>query len=131
MVRERRRYFRYPVELEVILRFGQNHEIRARTTNVSEGGMAIRAVAPLSQGVSAKLSLSLPDSRGPWKPKPNWFGWMATAAPGSASQECLRTSGELLDQWLEEEILRVIHFLMRNVSPIEGRIQLETCGEPF
>src|SRR5256885_9633682 len=64
MVRECRRYFRYPVELEVILQLGQNQEIRATTTNVSEGGMAIRAVATLSRGDSGKLTLCLPDEKG-------------------------------------------------------------------
>jgi len=38
MVRGRRRYFRYTVELEVNLRFEHNRELLARTTNISEGG---------------------------------------------------------------------------------------------
>src|SRR5262249_26803062 len=64
MVRERRRYFRHPIELEVIFRFEQNQEIRAITSNVSDGGMAIRSVAPLARGESGSLSFAVPENRG-------------------------------------------------------------------
>ena len=107
MVRERRRYFRYPVELEVILRFGQNQEIRARTTNVSEGGMAIRAVAPLSRGDSAKLFLSLPDNRGTLEAKAELVWVDGNGRAGVRFTEVAKDSRKILDQWLEEEILRV------------------------
>jgi CheY-like chemotaxis protein len=107
MVRERRRYFRYPIELEVILRLGQNQEIRARTTNVSEGGMAIRAVAPLSRGDSGKLSLSLPDNRGTLEAKAELVWVDGNGRAGVRFTEVAKDSRKILEQWLEEEILRV------------------------
>jgi len=107
MVRERRRYFRYPVRLEVILQLEHHQEIRARTTNVSEGGMAIRAVAPLVRGVSGKLTLALPDCRGTIEAKAELVWVDGNGRAGIRFIEVPKNSRELLDKWLEEEILRV------------------------
>jgi CheY-like chemotaxis protein len=46
LVRERRRYFRHPVKLSVLLREGEVEQI-ARMTNLSEAGMAVHTVKPL------------------------------------------------------------------------------------
>lgn len=107
MVRERRRYFRYPAELEVIMQLEQNQEIRARTTNVSEGGMAVRAVAPLFRGDSGQLTLILPDGRGTIEAKVEVVWVDGNGRAGVRFIEVPKTSRELLDKWLEEEILRV------------------------
>ena len=107
MVRERRRYFRYPVELEVILRLGQNQEIRARTTNVSEGGMAIRTEAPLARGAVGKISLSLPAGREIVEAKAELVWVDGKGKAGIRFMEVNKHSRQLLDQWLEEEILKV------------------------
>jgi len=107
MVRERRRYFRYPVELEVTLRLGQNQEVRARTTNVSEAGTAIRVVAPMSRGDSGKLTLSLPDNRGTLEAKAELVWVDGNGRAGVRFTEIAKDSRKILDQWLEEEILRV------------------------
>src|SRR5580700_5218060 len=39
MVRERRRYFRYPVEIAVHIKLPHNQELKAHSTNLSEGGI--------------------------------------------------------------------------------------------
>ena len=51
LVRERRRYFRHPVNLPVVLKEGE-FEQRARMTNLSEGGMAVHTVKPLRHSVA-------------------------------------------------------------------------------
>ena len=106
MVRERRRYFRHPIELEVIFRFDQNQQIRATTTNVSEGGMAIRSVAPLARGESGKLSMNLPDNRGSIEAKAELVWVDGNGRAGVRFTEMPNESRQVLDQWLEEEILR-------------------------
>ena len=45
MVRERRRYSRHPVEIPLRICLPNNEELAATSTNVSEGGMAIRSSA--------------------------------------------------------------------------------------
>jgi CheY-like chemotaxis protein len=107
MVRGRRRYFRYPVELEVILRLGQNPEIKGRTTNVSEGGMAIRAVGSLTRGDVGKISLLLPNARGMVEAKAEVVWIDGDGQAGVRFTEVNKNSRQLLDEWLEEEILRV------------------------
>ncbi len=62
MVRERRRYFRYPVEIPVRVTVGQNPELTATSTNLSEGGIAIRTTARLLKDKEAALRFTLPAS---------------------------------------------------------------------
>jgi len=59
LVRERRRYFRHPVNLPVVLKEGE-FEQRARMTNLSEGGMAVRTVKPLRHSAAVSFSFDLP-----------------------------------------------------------------------
>ena len=107
MVRERRRYFRYTVELEVIFLLDKGEEIKARTTNVSEGGMAIRTVASLGRGDVGKAVLVLPENRGRVESKAEMVWVDGHGRAGVRFLEMPKTSRQLLDQWLEEEILRV------------------------
>jgi DNA-binding NtrC family response regulator len=107
MVRERRRYFRYTVELEVVFQLDKGQEIKARTTNVSEGGMAIRTVAALGRGDVGKVTLVLPESRGNVEAKAEMVWVDGHGRAGLRFLEMAKTSRQLLDQWLEEEILRV------------------------
>jgi c-di-GMP-binding flagellar brake protein YcgR len=60
MVREQRRYYRHPVEIPLRIALADNQELTATTTNVSEGGMAIRVVGKLLQGAQAQLRFTLP-----------------------------------------------------------------------
>lgn len=62
MVRERRRYFRYPVAMPVRISIGQSPEANATTTNLSEGGMAIRFTGRLPKDAQARLQFTLPGS---------------------------------------------------------------------
>ncbi|HSS99086.1 MAG TPA: PilZ domain-containing protein [Terriglobales bacterium] len=107
MVREQRRYFRYVVELEVIFHFAHNSEVRAHTTNISEGGMAIRAVAPLTRGDSGTLTLTLPNSRGIFEAKAELVWVDGDGRAGVRFTELSEEPRRILNKWLEEEILRV------------------------
>jgi ActR/RegA family two-component response regulator len=60
IVRERRRYFRCPVETPVAI-FGTNMlTAYGRTVNISEGGMAATAAAPIGPGDEIRLHFTLP-----------------------------------------------------------------------
>jgi DNA-binding NarL/FixJ family response regulator len=59
LARERRRYFRHAVNLPVLLKEG-DLEQRARMTNLSEGGMAVRTVRPLKHTGGVDFSFALP-----------------------------------------------------------------------
>ncbi|MBZ5665924.1 MAG: response regulator [Acidobacteriia bacterium] len=62
MVRERRRYFRHPVDMPLRISLPHAQEITAAATNVSEGGMAIRVPAKLPKDAEAKFCFTLPST---------------------------------------------------------------------
>jgi len=60
IVRERRRYFRCPVELPAeILENGA--EVHCQTMNISEGGLAVSTTVPLKPGGRVGVQFTLPD----------------------------------------------------------------------
>ena len=59
LLRERRRYFRHPVNLPVILKDAQG-ERHAKITNLSEGGMAVRTAQPLKYSSVIDFSFDFP-----------------------------------------------------------------------
>jgi len=62
IVRERRRYFRYPVTVPVALRRkAAPEEVFGQTINISERGMALRTLTPLAMGSEATAQFTLPD----------------------------------------------------------------------
>jgi DNA-binding response OmpR family regulator len=60
MVRERCRYFRHPVEIPLRIILPRNQEMTASSTNLSEGGMAIRILGQLPKDTEAQFRFTLP-----------------------------------------------------------------------
>jgi CheY-like chemotaxis protein len=60
MEREHRRYFRYDVELPVLLRDHDGQTFRARMKNVSEGGLAIQPIDPVRHEGVINVEFELP-----------------------------------------------------------------------
>jgi ActR/RegA family two-component response regulator len=61
IVRERRRYFRCPVEVPVAILTKSVQSVHGYTINISEGGAAVTVVAALESGDPARLHFALPD----------------------------------------------------------------------
>jgi diguanylate cyclase (GGDEF)-like protein len=61
ILKERRRYFRCPISVPVIMRKERGEEIRCSTVNISEGGMALSAQAPIVPGESVHVQFTLPN----------------------------------------------------------------------
>jgi CheY-like chemotaxis protein len=64
MVRERRRYYRYPLQIPIHLSSASRPEFVATSVNVSEGGMAFASPVPLHVGERVSLKLTLPGTEG-------------------------------------------------------------------
>jgi CheY-like chemotaxis protein len=47
MARERRRYYRHPIDMSVTLYFGEDRRLETKATNVSDGGLAVQIKEPL------------------------------------------------------------------------------------
>ena len=60
IVRERRRYFRCPVEIPAAIRRPDMPEVHGQTLNISEGGIAISTSVPLQTGVHVQVQFTLP-----------------------------------------------------------------------
>jgi ActR/RegA family two-component response regulator len=60
IVRERRRYFRCPVEIPATMRRQDGPEVNCRTVNISEGGIAMSTSVPLRPGVQVQVQFTLP-----------------------------------------------------------------------
>ena len=59
IVRERRRYFRCPIEIPAVLS-RPDAEIRGKTVNISEGGIAVTTSVPLGPGIKVQVEFTLP-----------------------------------------------------------------------
>jgi len=62
MVRERRRYFRHPVDMPLRITLPNNQEMTATATNLSEGGMSIRTLGKLPKEAEARFRFTLPNT---------------------------------------------------------------------
>jgi ActR/RegA family two-component response regulator len=63
IVRERRRYFRYPIAVPAAGTRKGESEIFGKTINISEKGMALSTSTPLAPGTELKIQFTLPDPR--------------------------------------------------------------------
>jgi hypothetical protein len=65
ILRERRRYFRCPVSIPVSIRRGALPDVRCCCVNISEGGMAMSTMVPLSLGECVQVQFTIPDQKVP------------------------------------------------------------------
>jgi DNA-binding response OmpR family regulator len=103
MERERRRYFRQPVKMQVRVVL-DDKEIKATSTNISEGGMALVLHQALPKIATPRLQFTLPETNVAldvetvvaWADIKGHVGLRFLNVPQS--------SQELLDKWLNEQI---------------------------
>jgi CheY-like chemotaxis protein len=100
MVREKRRYFRCPVEMPVTLQCHHGDELKAIATNLSEGGMAIHFEGPLAKNAVAKVKFTLPGTKAIMEPKGEvaWADGIGRA--GIRFQDVPESCREQLEKWI-------------------------------
>jgi c-di-GMP-binding flagellar brake protein YcgR len=104
MTRERRRYFRHPVEISATVVFGQGKELKTATSNISEGGMAIRCRGELPKGGIVKIVFTLPGSDISMEPKAEVAWADGAGRAGIRFTEMPDSSRQQLDHWLTEQM---------------------------
>jgi DNA-binding NarL/FixJ family response regulator len=62
MVRERRRYFRHPLDMPLRISLPNKQEMTATATNLSEGGMAVHLLGALPKDTQAQFRFTLPNA---------------------------------------------------------------------
>jgi CheY-like chemotaxis protein len=104
MERERRRYFRHPIAIPALVVFGQGQELKSTTTNISDGGMAIRFRGKLPKGGISRVCFTLPDGDVAMEPKAE-VAWVDGAGhAGLRFVEMPRSSQQRLERWLAEHL---------------------------
>jgi len=110
MVREKRRYFRCPVQIPVKLVFSQAEELTVTATNLSEGGMAIHFDGALAaKKPVANVQFTLPGTKVAMAPKGEvaWADEMGRA--GIRFLEVPESAREHLEKWIMRRLESVSH----------------------
>jgi DNA-binding response OmpR family regulator len=106
MVRERRRYFRHPVEIPVHLEFG-SEAYKATATNLSDGGMAIHFQGKLPTAGLTAMSFSLPEGNNIIEAKAA-LAWVdAAGRAGVRFMELSPSARQSLDGWLTDQMIKM------------------------
>jgi CheY-like chemotaxis protein len=105
MERERRRYFRHPVEMPVTIVFDHGQELKATSTNVSEGGMALGVIGKLPDSKIAKVVFTLPGLTFPMDPKSETAWADGTGRVGVRFLGMPKSSKEQLEKWLSQQLV--------------------------
>jgi len=106
MLRERRRYFRHPVEMAVRISIPEGAELNATATDLSEGGMAIHVAAKLPKDVVVSLHFTLPGSNTSLELRGNIAWFDGTGKAGIRFIEVPQSSQYQLEKWLTDRIQR-------------------------
>jgi hypothetical protein len=111
VVRERRRYFRCPVEIPAFLRARQPEDLLCQTVNISEGGIAIKVLATLDSEF-ALLRFSLPgrasqlfaETKVVWRGRGGMVGLQFESLAAPQKQELQEWLARKLDETLPEDV---------------------------
>jgi DNA-binding response OmpR family regulator len=104
MVRERRRYFRHPVDMPLRISLPQNQEMTATATNLSEGGMAIRVLGKLAKEAQLRLHFTLPMVNVTLELKGEVAWADGTGHAGIRFLEIPQSSQYQLEKWLTDRL---------------------------
>jgi DNA-binding response OmpR family regulator len=104
MVRERRRYYRHPLEMPLRISLPQNQEMTATVTNLSEGGMAIRVLGKLLKDAQAQFRFTLPEVGISLELKGQIAWTDGTGHAGIRFIEVPQSSQYQLEKWLNDRL---------------------------
>jgi CheY-like chemotaxis protein len=104
MIREKRRYFRCPVQIPVTLVLSQGEEVKVTATNLSEGGMAVHFDGKLGKAAFSKVHFMLPGTRTAMEPKGEvaWSDDLGRA--GIKFLDVPESSREQLERWIMKKL---------------------------
>ncbi len=104
MSRQRRRYFRCAVEIPVSIVFSGGQQLKASSTNLSEGGMALRFRGKLPNAPISKVEFTLPGTNLALEPKGEVAWSDGSGRCGIRFLELPQTSRDRLEDWLVERM---------------------------
>jgi ActR/RegA family two-component response regulator len=124
ILRERRRYFRYPVAIPVTILRQSIWEVRCHSVNISEGGMAVSTFVPLSPGEEVQVRFTLPDHKVPFLAESK-VCWWKTGHLGVRFVSLSPEHQSGLQDWLSRKLEETLPEL------VAGKFQkAEVCSVP-
>ena len=102
ILRERRRYFRCPVSIPVMIR-SESMEVWCNSVNISEGGMALSMLVLLVSGKSVRVQFTLPDQTVPFVAE-STICWSKTGYLGIRFVSIFDGQKSELQAWLSEKL---------------------------
>ena len=103
MVRERRRYYRQPVKMLVSI-FHANKELKASSTNLSEGGIALLLREPLPKGATPRLKFMLPEINVPFEVEAEVAWADIQGHVGFRFVNVSQSAQQALEKWLDAQM---------------------------
>jgi CheY-like chemotaxis protein len=111
MVRERRRYYRCPLQIPVHVSPSSRNDFVATAVNISEGGMALATSVAMQVGERVHLRLTLPGTDSParissevcWNDNAGRVGLGFVHIPGAALEKLQSWLADRLEESLPEE----------------------------
>jgi len=100
LVTERRRYFRYPLEMTVFVKKETSPEFKARSVNLSQAGMALLSPEPLTSGDHIQIRLCLPSTTDFLTLRANVCWTNSEGQAGVEFQQMVPSVKEHLQNWL-------------------------------
>ena len=107
ILRERRRYFRCPVSIPVIIRSESTQEVWCNSANISEGGMALSTQIPLHPGESVRVQFTLPDHTVPFFAE-STICWSTTGHLGVRFLSISDEQKSELQVWLSQKLEQIL-----------------------
>lgn len=109
MLKERRRYSRHNLRCEAILSDATGRKCLARTTNISQTGIALECELSLPAGAVVQLQLTLPHSLEVCKFEGRVIWSAANGKAGLTFTQMSSRDREHLTEWVDAEFLRQWH----------------------
>lgn len=103
MERERRRYYRQPVKMLVKVVLG-GKELKATSTNISEGGIALMLHQALPKNASPRLQFALPETNAAFDVEAVIAWADIKGHVGLRFMHVPQSSQEVLEKWLNEQM---------------------------
>lgn len=114
ILRERRRYFRCPITVPVLVRPSGRPQLPAQMLNISERGVALKTAVQLPVGSEATLQFVLPDLTAPitaeakvcWSNEQGHAGFQFMAISAEASGKLNAWLAKRLEEQLPKSVMR-------------------------
>jgi CheY-like chemotaxis protein len=107
ILRERRRYFRCPISIPVVILRRTMPELRCHSINISEGGMAVSTFVPLNPGECVQVQFTLPGHEVPFSAE-STICWWKTGHLGVRFMSISQEHKSELQGWLSRKLEEIL-----------------------